>query len=168
MLHIKLIKSTVGHNPRNRATVTALGLRKIRQVVYHEDTPTIRGMIHHVKFLLDVTEGPAPEKTAPAYKTAQRPKTVAKLAPGAGSKATAVLSPIAEVTPKAEAKPKAEPKPKVEPKAEAKPKAETKPKVQAKAATDKPKPEAKPKAPTKPKVEPTAKATTKKAKESSK
>jgi len=155
MLHIKLIKSTVGHNPRNRATVKALGLRKISHTVYHEDTPTIRGMIHHVKFLLEVKEGPAPEKKAPGYRAAQRPKPVPKLEAGTGSAATAVAE--AKTEPKAATAPKAEPKSKSAPKAEAKPK-----------PVEKPKADAKPKAPAKPKAEPTAKATTKKAKESSK
>jgi len=56
MLRIKLVKSLIGNNPRNRATVAALGLRKMQQVVEHEDTPSIRGMIHHVKHMLVVEE----------------------------------------------------------------------------------------------------------------
>jgi large subunit ribosomal protein L30 len=54
MLRIKLVKSPIGNNPRNRATVQALGLRKISQVVEKEDTPSIRGMIHAVKHMLVV------------------------------------------------------------------------------------------------------------------
>lgn len=79
MLHIKLVKSLYGHNPRNRATVAALGLRKISQTAYHDDTPTIRGMIRSVQFLLEVKEGPKPEaKKAPARKPAAKaePKEV--------------------------------------------------------------------------------------------
>ena len=34
----------------------ALGLRHIRQVVEHDDTPTIRGMISHVVFAVEVQE----------------------------------------------------------------------------------------------------------------
>lgn len=127
MLHIKLIKSTAGHNPRNRATVKALGLRKVRHVVYHEDTPTIRGMIHHVKFLLEVTEGPAPEKKAAAPKRAAKPAAEAKpkAAPAVEAKATAAVAEpkpkaaAAKAAPKAEAKPKAAAKPKAEPSAKA-------------------------------------------------
>lgn len=52
MLRIKLVKSTIAHNPRNRATVEALGLRKIHQTVEHEDNPTIRGMVRKVRELL--------------------------------------------------------------------------------------------------------------------
>lgn len=56
MLRIKLVKSPIGNTPRNRATVAALGLRKINKTVEHNDTPMIRGMIHHVKHMLEVTE----------------------------------------------------------------------------------------------------------------
>ena len=56
MLRIKLIKSTIGHNPRLRATVQALGLGKLNTVVEHEDNPSIRGQIHHVKELLHVED----------------------------------------------------------------------------------------------------------------
>ncbi len=56
MLRIKLVKSPIGNNTRNRATVQALGLRKLQQVVEHDDTPTIRGMIHHVKHMLLVED----------------------------------------------------------------------------------------------------------------
>jgi large subunit ribosomal protein L30 len=129
MLHIKLTKSTVGHNPRNRATVKALGLRKIRQVVYHEDTPTIRGMIHHVKFLLDVTEGPAPAGYVHAPKSVKRHAKAAAPKAKAAAKHVepAVEKEVVTATAKTEAKPKAEPKPKAEAKpATAKPKAAAK------------------------------------------
>jgi large subunit ribosomal protein L30 len=36
--------------------VRALGLRRIRQTVTHQDTPTIRGMIKAVPFMLRVEE----------------------------------------------------------------------------------------------------------------
>jgi large subunit ribosomal protein L30 len=53
MLRIKLVRSSIGANERNRATIQALGLRKVNQVVEQEDVPSIRGMVHHVKeFLL--------------------------------------------------------------------------------------------------------------------
>jgi large subunit ribosomal protein L30 len=142
MLHIKLVKSTVGHKPRNRATVKALGLRKIRQVVYHEDTPTIRGMIHHVKFLLDVSEAPAPEGYVHRPKSVKR--AVKKAAPKAKAAVAAAPKAKAEVekapAPKAEAKVVAEPKVKVEAKTAAAPK----PKATAKPVAAKPKAAAKP------------------------
>jgi large subunit ribosomal protein L30 len=51
---VKLIRSPIGNQPRNRKTVTALGLRKINQVVIHEDNATIRGMLHKVKHMVEV------------------------------------------------------------------------------------------------------------------
>jgi len=56
MLKIKLVKSPIANTPANRATVKALGLRKISQVVVQPDNACIRGMIHKVKHLLSVEE----------------------------------------------------------------------------------------------------------------
>jgi large subunit ribosomal protein L30 len=55
-LRVTLVKSLIGLSPKQEATVKALGLRHIRQVVEHEDTPTIRGMIRAVPFCLKVEE----------------------------------------------------------------------------------------------------------------
>ena len=55
-LNITLKKSMIGRNQRQRATVKALGMRKIGQTVTHDDTPQIRGMIHKIDFMLDVEE----------------------------------------------------------------------------------------------------------------
>jgi large subunit ribosomal protein L30 len=55
-LRVKLIKSTIGRKPKHRATIQALGLRKLNQVVEKEDNPQMRGMIHQVGYLLQVEE----------------------------------------------------------------------------------------------------------------
>ncbi len=55
-LKIKLVKSTIGRKKDQIATVKALGLRKIRHVVEHNDTPQIRGMINKVSHLVEVEE----------------------------------------------------------------------------------------------------------------
>ena len=60
MLQIKLTRSPIGYNKRQKATVKALGLRKLHQVVEKEDTPDVRGMITAVSHLVVVTEN---EKT---------------------------------------------------------------------------------------------------------
>lgn len=57
LIKIKLVKSTIAQNPRNRATIQALGLRKISQVVEKEDTPALRGMILATAHMLQVWEG---------------------------------------------------------------------------------------------------------------
>jgi large subunit ribosomal protein L30 len=55
-LEVTLVKSIIGLSPKQEATVKALGLRRIRQMVEHDDTPTIRGMIRTVPFCLKVEE----------------------------------------------------------------------------------------------------------------
>lgn len=55
-IKITLIKSTIGAVPKNRKTVEALGLRKIRQTVEMPDNAAIRGMIRHVSHLVKVEE----------------------------------------------------------------------------------------------------------------
>jgi large subunit ribosomal protein L30 len=54
-LRITLRKSLIGLSPRQEATVKALGLRRIRQHVVHDDTPTVRGMIAKVPHVLEVS-----------------------------------------------------------------------------------------------------------------
>jgi len=45
----------MGLSPKQEATVKALGLRRIRQFVMHEDSVTVRGMIAKVPHVLEVT-----------------------------------------------------------------------------------------------------------------
>ncbi len=56
-LRVKLVRSIIGMSPTQEATVKALGLRRIRHEVEHDDTPTIRGMIATVPFAVEVSEG---------------------------------------------------------------------------------------------------------------
>jgi large subunit ribosomal protein L30 len=51
---VKLLKSKIGCNPKQRATLEALGLKRIRQEKTLEDTPTVRGMIFKVSHLIEV------------------------------------------------------------------------------------------------------------------
>ncbi len=55
-LKITLVKSPIGAIPKQRATVKALGLRKIRQSVELPDNGATRGMIQRVNHLVEVTE----------------------------------------------------------------------------------------------------------------
>ncbi len=55
-LKVTLKRSLIGEKPKARATAETLGLRKIRQTVEHPDTPTVRGMIHKVRHLVEVEE----------------------------------------------------------------------------------------------------------------
>ena len=56
MLRIQLIKSPIGYKPKAKATISALGLKKLNHFVIKKDTPQIRGMIRNVTFLINVTE----------------------------------------------------------------------------------------------------------------
>ncbi len=54
-LKVTLTKSIIGLSPKQEATVRALGLRRIRHTVSHDDSPTVRGMIAKVTHVLSVT-----------------------------------------------------------------------------------------------------------------
>ncbi len=55
-LRITLVKSTIGAIPKQRATVKALGLRKLNKTVELPDNDAIRGMVWHVRHLVKVEE----------------------------------------------------------------------------------------------------------------
>ncbi len=58
-LRVTLRRSPIGTRPKQRGTVRALGLRRIRQTVEHDDRPEIRGMLDRVRHLVDVEEIPS-------------------------------------------------------------------------------------------------------------
>jgi large subunit ribosomal protein L30 len=53
---IKQIKSGIGTKPKQRATLKALGLRKVNAERLHDDNPVIRGMIDKVMHLVSIRE----------------------------------------------------------------------------------------------------------------
>jgi len=53
---IKQVRSENGEKASHRRTLRALGLRRIRDTVTHEDTPQIRGMITAVSHLVEVVD----------------------------------------------------------------------------------------------------------------
>lgn len=55
-LQITYSKSAIGYEKSQKATIKALGLRKLNQIVVQEDTPTIRGMLDKVRHLVTVEE----------------------------------------------------------------------------------------------------------------
>ena len=55
-IKVTLKKSTIVCKKDQIATVEALGLKKIGQIVEKNDTPQIRGMIFKVKHLVEVSE----------------------------------------------------------------------------------------------------------------
>ena len=55
-IRVRYVKSQIGSDQRQRATLRGLGLSKLRQAVELEDTPAVRGMIDKVRHLV-VVEG---------------------------------------------------------------------------------------------------------------
>lgn len=55
-LVVKQVKSRIGVKPKLKATLWALGLRRISAEKIHNDTPEVRGMIEKVKHLIEVKE----------------------------------------------------------------------------------------------------------------
>lgn len=55
-LKVKQVRSKNGQTKSQRQTLRALGLRRIRDTVTHDDTPQIRGMIKKVHHLVEVEE----------------------------------------------------------------------------------------------------------------
>ena len=55
-IKIKQVRSAINRPARQKATIEALGLKKLNQVVEHEATPQILGMIKKVQHLIEVVE----------------------------------------------------------------------------------------------------------------
>jgi large subunit ribosomal protein L30 len=55
-LRIKWVKSSIGYPKDQKATIQALGLRKLQHTVEHDDQPALRGMIRKVSHLVEVEE----------------------------------------------------------------------------------------------------------------
>ncbi|NLF64425.1 MAG: 50S ribosomal protein L30 [Chloroflexi bacterium] len=55
-LRITYVKSAIGYNEKQKATIRALGFRKLNQTVELEDNPAIRGMVNKVSHLVTVEE----------------------------------------------------------------------------------------------------------------
>jgi large subunit ribosomal protein L30 len=55
-LKVTQVRSTIGCKQNQRETLRTLGLRKIRQSVVRDDSPSVRGMIATVRHLVAVEE----------------------------------------------------------------------------------------------------------------
>lgn len=55
-LRVTLVRSRIGCPQDQRDTVRSLGLRRMRHQVVLADSPAIRGMLHKVRHLVQVTE----------------------------------------------------------------------------------------------------------------
>ena len=86
-LRVTQVKSTISHIARNRATVRALGLKRIGHTVEVADNPATRGMVRAVRFLVSVEE--IPEKAAKGAATASPEARAAAASPEARGDAPA-------------------------------------------------------------------------------
>ena len=55
-IKVTLVKSTIGAIPKHKATVAALGLKKLNKTVELPDNAATRGMVNQVKHLVKVEE----------------------------------------------------------------------------------------------------------------
>jgi large subunit ribosomal protein L30 len=53
-IKVTLVKSVIGTKQDHRATVKGLGLRRLNSSAMIEDTPSVRGMIKKVNYLVKV------------------------------------------------------------------------------------------------------------------
>lgn len=59
-VRVKQVKSAIGYDRRQRATLRGLGLRRLQHEVELRDTPEVRGMIRKVIHLVEVTDDAQP------------------------------------------------------------------------------------------------------------
>ncbi len=55
-LRITYVRSTIGQKPNLKATIKALGFRRLHQTVERPDSPQLRGMVSKVRHLVKVEE----------------------------------------------------------------------------------------------------------------
>ena len=55
-IRVTLVRSPIGYPQPQKATVKALGLRRLHQTVEHADTPALRGMLAKVVHMIRVEE----------------------------------------------------------------------------------------------------------------
>lgn len=55
-IKVTQVKSKIRRPQRQKRTLEALGLKKMNQVVEHDASPAILGMVHKIKHLVSVEE----------------------------------------------------------------------------------------------------------------
>ena len=55
-LRVTWVKSDIGFTKDQKATIKALGLRRLHQTIEHTDTPALRGMLTKVIHMLKIEE----------------------------------------------------------------------------------------------------------------
>jgi large subunit ribosomal protein L30 len=55
-IRVTLVRSPIGYTKDQKATVKALGLRRLHQTVEQKDNPAVRGMIQKIIHLVQIEE----------------------------------------------------------------------------------------------------------------
>jgi large subunit ribosomal protein L30 len=55
-IRVTLVRSPIGYTKDQKATVRALGLRRMNQTIEHKDSPAIRGMLNKIIHLVKIEE----------------------------------------------------------------------------------------------------------------
>jgi large subunit ribosomal protein L30 len=55
-IKVTLVRSPIGFQPKHRECVRGLGLKRIHQTVVLEDTPSVRGMVNKIDYMVRVEE----------------------------------------------------------------------------------------------------------------
>ena len=55
-IKVTQLKSSIGRLPKHKASLKGLGLRRIGHTVEVEDTPSVRGMVNAVYYMVKVEE----------------------------------------------------------------------------------------------------------------
>ena len=55
-IRVTLVRRDIGYTKDQKATVKALGLRRMHQTVEHKDTPALRGMLNKIIHLIKIEE----------------------------------------------------------------------------------------------------------------
>jgi large subunit ribosomal protein L30 len=55
-IKVTLVRSPIGAQPSHRECVRGLGLKRMHQTVEVEDTPSVRGMVNKINYMVRVEE----------------------------------------------------------------------------------------------------------------
>jgi large subunit ribosomal protein L30 len=53
-IKVTLVRSPIGFQPRHRESVRGLGLKRMHHTVVLEDTPSVRGMVNKIDYMVRV------------------------------------------------------------------------------------------------------------------
>ena len=53
-IKVTLVRSPIGFQPKHRECVRGLGLKRLHQEVVLEDTPSVRGMVNKIDYMVRV------------------------------------------------------------------------------------------------------------------